>query len=367
VSVSLKNCFVANGNYGICLFLGAPGLGGILSFDDCIIQGAGVYGGLCLWGKSADSYAAKFNNCLWQYCNSAIVFQASKGNILGGVQFTNCTINETDNQAIVKRDATYGQIPGVANITGNVTVNCPYGAQSSFGPGNNVTVQVTEKKLKPPMITSVLPDKGTPYIKVNKYTAGDAINISALAYDPDIGMTSGAGISKVDFALMRSSNAVAAPVASYSDVSAPYAWPITTSAKCPRGIYMIRITAYSNDGSYTVAMVPISIYNTVDGTGPYVTNTGIEFNHETMNFVPEKDFLVRTASQGFMVYSPFARDGRIVISDLSGRQVTLAQTVKGNSWNNIGAPNKLSNNVYFVQTVDGKGNNRIVKKVIIAK
>jgi hypothetical protein len=68
-----------------------------------------------------------------------------------------------------------------------------------------------------------------------------------------------------------------------------------------------------------------------------------------------------------MVYSPFATDSRIVISDLSGRQVTLAQIVKSNSWNNIVAQNKLSNNVYFVQATDEKGNNNLVKKAMIVK
>jgi hypothetical protein len=130
---------------------------------------------------------------------------------------------------------------------------------------------------------------------------------------------------------------------------------------------MIRITAYSGDGSYTVAVVPINIYNTMDGTGPYVNPTGIEPNHEAYKLIPEKDFLVRNTSQGFMVYSPFATDSKIMISDLSGRQITLAQTVKAKSWNNIGAQNKLSNSVYFIQTTEGKGNNSLVKKAMIAK
>jgi hypothetical protein len=105
----------------------------------------------------------------------------------------------------------------------------------------------------------------------------------------------------------------------------------------------------------------------MDGVGPYVNATGIEPSYEAVNFIPQQDFIVRAASQGFMVYSPFSTDSRIVISDLSGRQVTLAQTVKAKSWNNIGVQNKLSNSVYFIQTTDGKGNNNIVKKVMIAK
>jgi hypothetical protein len=130
---------------------------------------------------------------------------------------------------------------------------------------------------------------------------------------------------------------------------------------------MIRITAYSQDGSFSEFVIPISIFNTIDGSGPYITGTGIEPRREAVNFIPEQDFIVRTASRGFMVYSPFSADSRIVISDLSGRQVTLAQTAKGKSWNNIGAQNKLSNNVYFIQTIDKKGNNSIVTKVMIAK
>jgi hypothetical protein len=116
-----------------------------------------------------------------------------------------------------------------------------------------------------------------------------------------------------------------------------------------------------------VAVVPISIYSTVDGSGPYITDSGIEYNHETINIIPEKDFLVRNTSQGFMVYSPFATDSKIVISDLSGRQVTLAQTARGQLWNKVSTQSKLSNSVYFVQVTDSKGNNSFVKKTMIAK
>jgi hypothetical protein len=202
-----------------------------------------------------------------------------------------------------------------------------------------------------------MPDKGNPD-KVTFFNAGDAINISAVAYDPDNGTTSGAGISKVDFALWRSNNGVGTAVASYSDVQAPYAWPITTTTKHERGIYLIRITAYSTDGSYTVAVVPTYLYNTA--------NVGID-NNPTYKIIPEKEVLVRNTSQGFMVYSPYGTDGRIVISDLSGRQVTLAQTAKGRSWNNIVAQNKLLSGVYFIQTSDSKRNNSIVKKGMIAR
>jgi hypothetical protein len=121
---------------------------------------------------------------------------------------------------------------------------------------------------------------------------------------------------------------------------------------------LIRITAYSADGSYTVAVVPIYLYNTA--------NVGID-NIATYKMIPEKEFLVRNTSRGFMVYSPFASDSRIVVSDLSGRQVALKETVKGRSWNNISTSNKLSNSVYFIQTADKEGNNSFVKKTMIAK
>jgi hypothetical protein len=252
------------------------------------------------------------------------------------------------------------------DITGNIKVVSPYGAKSNLCTANNVTVQFTENKSNPPKIAMVKPDKGTP-VKVTGYTAGEAISISASAYDPDIGFTDGAGIKQVDFTLWRSNNGVGTSVAANSDMSAPYTWPITTTAKCPRGTYLIRITAYSSDGSYTTDVVPIYIFNTVDGTGPYVTVSGSEINREINNVIPGKELLIRNTSAGFMIYSPFDKDSRVMISDLSGRQVTGIQAAKGKSWNNIGAQNKLSNNVYFIQAIDEKGNSSIVKKTIITK
>jgi hypothetical protein len=368
ISINFNHCFISSNRFnGICLSTSNNGMKGTTLFEDCIIESNGSQNpagyGLSVYGKSADTYLAKFTNCLWQNCVSAIGFQKNGSpTILGNLQFVNCTINEPDQQLTIKRDFSSGTF-ALANITGNLKINGPYGLSSvSLGSGANVTLQLTEQKSKPPVVTSVTPAKGNPD-KVTNFNAGDPINMSAVAYDPDIGTTSGAGISKVDFALWRGD----AAVASYSDMSAPYAWPVTTSTKCPRGIYLIRITGYSNDGSYTVAVVPIYIYNTMDGAGPYVNPTGIEPGYGAVNFIPEKDFLIRNTSQGFMVYSPFATDSRIVISDLSGRQVTLAQTAKGRSWNNIGAQNKLSNNVYFIKATDNKGNNSLVKKAMIAK
>jgi hypothetical protein len=371
VDIQIKQCYVYDGITDV--ICNDNRVKGTVSYEDCITECQINLGfldvnpnkfGYYSRGKSGiNSYLTKFTNCQWQNCNPAIGFLVySAATALGGLQFVNCTINEPNNASVIRRGEA-----AVANITGNIKVNCPYGAMSALGAGTNVTLQCTTGiKSNPPKIALVKPDKGVP-AKVINYTAGEAINISAAAYDPDIGFTDGSGIKKVDFALCRSNNAVGAAVASSSDILAPFAWPITTSTKCPRGIYMIRITAYSTDGSYTVAAVPIYIYNTVDGTGPYVTGSGIEFNHEAINFIPEKYFLVRTAFQGFRVYSPFSTDSKITISDLSGRQVTLAQTVKAKSWNNISTKNKLSKSVYFIKTSDEKGNSSIVKKAMIAK
>jgi hypothetical protein len=360
-SIEFKHCFISDG----VAFnpVKDNGIKGTVSFDDCTISNR-QYDGILVDGKSATStYLAKFSNCLLQECNPAIKFRWPYAPALGNLQFVNSTINEPDQQLTIMRDYSRGAYT-LANITGNLKINSPYGVSSaSLGTGTNVTLQFTEQKSKPPIVTAVKPDKGTKPEKVNNYNAGDAISISAVAWDPDNGTTSGAGISKVDFALWRGDSVRA----SFSDMSAPYAWPITTSTKCPRGIYLIRITAYSTDGSYTVACVPIYIYNTMDGTGPYINGPGIEINNETYNIIPEKDFLVRNTAQGFMVYFPFSTDSRIIISDLSGRQVTLAQTAKGRSWNNISTQNKLSNNVYFVQTINDKGNSNIVKKAMIAR
>jgi hypothetical protein len=369
-SMDIKHCFISTKNWSAIDLGNCPDGGpkGTVFFEDCIGESSfpsdKAGGGLGITGKSANAYLAKFTNCLWQNSNTAIKF--CKGNsgaqVLGNIQFVNCSINEPDQQFTIRRDFAGGTF-GLANITGNLKINCPYGlASASLGTGNNVTLQLTENKSKPPVINSVIPDKGNPD-KVIFFNSGAPIGVSAQAFDPDNGTTSGAGISKVDFALWRGD----AAVATFSDVAAPYAWPITLSSKCPRGIYLIRITAYSNDGSFSVAVVPIYIYNILDGTGPYVSGTGIESNYKTVNFVREKDFLIRNSSQGFMVYSPFAADSRIMISDLSGRQVSLAQTVKGQSWNNIVAQNKLLSGVYFIQTTDSKESNSIVKKVMVAK
>jgi hypothetical protein len=367
ISIDFKHCAIFEGK--VCSFViwgigDNNGVSGTVSFEDCLFGDEG-FGFNCQ--KSANSLPTKFTNCQWQNFSNAAIELTSSVNApisrAGNLQFINCTINEPKNQAVITR---VGSI-AAADITGNIKVNSPYGAQSNIGTANNVAVQFTVgSKSNPPKIALVKPDKGSP-VKVTGYTAGEAISVSAQAFDPDIGFTAGAGIKQVDFALWRSNNGVGTAVASYSDMSAPYVWPITTSTKCPRGVYLIRITAYSNDGSNTVAVVPIYIYNTIDGAGPYIAGSGIEFGNETYNIMPEKDFLIRNTSQGFMVYSPFATDSRIVISDLSGRQVTLAQTVNGKSWNNIRTQNKLSNSIYFVQATDGKGNNRIVKKAMIAK
>jgi hypothetical protein len=361
VDIQIKHCFISGrgSNAGVWLGTVKDGVKGAVSFEDCITESASQYGGLCSWGKSANSYLAKFTNCQWQNSTPAIGFLS--GGVQGGLNFVNCTINEPNNVSVVRINTSSGAA-SPANISGNIKVNCPYGALSNLGGGNNVTLQLTANKSAPPKIALVKPDKGIP-AKVIQYTAGELINISAGAYDPDIGFTDGAGIIKVDFTLWRGD----APVASYSDVAAPYAWPVTTTTKCPRGIYMIRITAYSSDGSFTVAVVPIYIFNTVDGTGPYITGSGIDLNHETLNIIPGKDFLIRNTSQGFMIYSPFATDSRITITDSFGRQVALEQTAKGKLWSNILTPNKFSNNVYFVQTIDKKGNNSIFKKMIIAR
>jgi hypothetical protein len=369
VSLEFKHCFTATssssngGGINLAVHENSP-VKGLVSFEDVISECASANGALCVRGKSANSYLTKFTNCLSQNSNPAIGFTAygMDGNLpLGGLQFVNCVINSPGNQLTIKRDFIDGAF-GVGNISGNITVNSPTGVQSQLGTGANVTLQLTEgSKTKPPVFTSVKPDKGNP-VKVTDFTAGSPINISAMAYDPDNGTTNGAGIKKVDFAVWRGE----AAVASYSDVSAPYEWPVTAT-KTYGGIYLIRITAYSGDGSYTVTCVPINIYNPAGPGVAGIPGTGIELNHEVWNGLSGKEFLVRNTSEGFLVYSPFSQDSRIVISDLSGRQVTLAQTAKGKSWNNIGAQNKLLSGVYFIQVTESKGNNSIVKKAMIAK
>jgi hypothetical protein len=380
VDIQIKNCFSSDAisDYGS----NANEVKGTVSYEDCILEGLkpngwdGVtpnnFGYYCRSKSGINTYLTKLTNLVFQNCNPAIGFITYGAKVIGGLQFVNCEINEPDYQPTITR---WASAP-VTNISGNLTVYGPNGANSQLGSGSTVTLQIKEVKTKPPVLASVKPDKGISAVtylsatipaRVLPYTVGNPIDISAVAYDPDNGTTNGAGITKVDFALWRSTNAVAAPVVSYSDLSAPYAWPITIAKSCPRGVYLLRITAYSSDGSKTVAVIPFNIFNTIDGSGPYVTGTGIELNPEAFNGVSEKDFLIRNTSQGFMVFSPFATDSRMMISDLSGRQVTLAETVKGRSWNNIGAKNKLSNSIYFVQTTEGKGNNSIVKKAMITK
>jgi hypothetical protein len=379
--VQIINCYFSDGISDI--LAKDNGEKGTISYEDCILEGLtpmafdGItpnnFGYRCIGKSAVNTYLTKFTNLLWQNCNPAIaLWKYGSATVVGGLQFVNCVINEPDYQPTIMR---WKSAP-VVNISGNLTVYGPNGANSQLGSGSTISLQIKEVKTKPPILTSVKPDKGISAVtfssatipaKVLPYTVGNTIDISVVAYDPDNGTANGAGIAKVDFALWRSNNGVAAPVVSYSDLSAPYAWPITIAKSCPRGIYLLRITAYSNDGSKTVAVIPINIFNTVDGSGPYITATGIDLNYETINFMPQNDFLIRNTSQGFMVYSPFSTDSRIVISDLSGRQVTMAQNVKGNSWNNISTKDKFSNNVYFVHVTDSKGNNSIVKKAMITK
>jgi hypothetical protein len=373
VTMELRHNFISEKNAsGIRFYRVVDGLRGSVSFDDCIVESGSSGGGLNVLSKASGSYQAKFTSCLWQFCNPAIKLYGGYATpLMGNLNFVNSTINEPDFQFTFHRDFS-GGVFGIKDVTGNIKINSPFGIQTaSIGSGTNVTLKATEQKSKPPIVESVKPDKGEP-VKVTDYSAGSAINVSAAAYDPDIGKTDGDGMKQVDFALWRGNGTVA----NFSDMSAPFAWPVTSTitAKCG-GIYLIRITAYSNDGSFTVAVVPINIYNPAgpgaDGTGvpvpPIIIPPLIQDRYETFNMTSEKDFLVRNTLKGFLVYSPFATDSRIVISDLSGRQVTLAQTAKGKSWNNIVTHKKLSNSVYFIRTIDEKGNNSIGKKAMIAK
>jgi hypothetical protein len=248
ISLNIKHCYITDGT----IIWGVPetGVNGAISFEDCII-GNGNIGFDC--SKSANRLPITFTNCKWQNFKGAVKFNGG-----GGVQFNDCTINEPDSQAVIVREGT------VANITGNLTVNGPYGAQSDFGSGNNVTAKITENKTKPPVVSSVTPSKFT------LFSWGNTIDISAEAYDPDIGIVNGSGITKVDFALWRGD----APVATISDVSAPFEGKFDKTAGYEQGIYLARITAYSQDGTNTVDVAPISLLGTPNPSGLTFTSSG---------------------------------------------------------------------------------------------
>jgi hypothetical protein len=73
----------------------------------------------------------------------------------------------------------------------------------------------------------------------------------------------GAGITKVDFALWRGE----AAIATISDAAAPYEGKFSKTTTYEQGIYLIRITAYSGDGSSTVDVVPINLLGMPNASG----------------------------------------------------------------------------------------------------
>jgi hypothetical protein len=241
VSLAFNHCYITDG----IVIYGVPetGVNGAISFEDCIIGNGGI-GFNC--SKSANRLPITFTNCKWQNFKGAT--QLSGG---GGVQFNNCTINEPDSQAVIVRTGT------LANITGAITVNGPFGALSDFGSGTNVTAKITENKTKPPIVSSVTPSK------FSIFSWGNTIDVSAEVYDPDIAMVNGSGITKVDFALWRGE----AAVATISDVSAPFEGKFNKTTGYEQGIYMMRVTAYSQDGSNTVDVSPISLLGTPNASG----------------------------------------------------------------------------------------------------
>jgi hypothetical protein len=76
-------------------------------------------------------------------------------------------------------------------------------------------------------------------------------------------MANGSGITKVDFALWRGN----AAVATISDVSAPFEAKFNKTTSYEQGIYLLRVTAYSGDGSNTVDVVPINLLGTPNASG----------------------------------------------------------------------------------------------------
>jgi hypothetical protein len=244
ISAELRHCFISG---VLSVDITANGPTGTISLDDCFLGNSPREGFLC--NKSADRLPMKFTNCQWQNCGTAAIKFSSTGS--GNLQFASCTINETDSQAIILRAGT------VANISGDIKVNSLYGALSDFGTGGNVTVQITENKSTAPVVASVTP------AKYSVFGWGNTIDVSAEAYDPDKGTANGAGITKVDFALWRGD----AAVATISDASAPFEVKFNKTTTYEQGIYLVRITASSQDGSNTVAVVPISLLGTPNSSG----------------------------------------------------------------------------------------------------
>jgi hypothetical protein len=244
VSTEFKHCFLSG---VLSIDIASNGPAGAISFDDCFFGNSPGLGFRC--NKPADRLPMKFTNCQWQNCGLGAIKFSTAGS--GNLQFVNCTINEPDSQASIFR------VGAVANITGNIKVNSPYGALSDFGTGTNVTVQMTENKSKPPVVANATP------AKYSVFGWGNTIDVSAETYDPDIGTVNGAGITKVDFALWRGDVAVA----TISDVSAPFEAKFNKTTTYEQGIYLARVTAYSGDGNNTVAVVPISVIGSPNSSG----------------------------------------------------------------------------------------------------
>jgi hypothetical protein len=260
ISAELRHCFLS-GELTIDIIANGPT--GTMSFEDCFFGNSPRSGFRC--NKIADRLPMKFTNCQWQNCGAGAIKFSSAGS--GNLQFINCTINEPDSQASILRAG------AVANITGDIKVNGPYGALSDFGTGNNITAKITENKTKLPVVTNITP------AKYSVFNWGNTIDVSAEAYDPDKGIASGAGITKVDFALWRGDVAVA----TISDVSSPFEGKFNKTTGYEQGIYLLRVTAYSQDGSNRVDVVPISLIGTPN-------SSGLTFTSSSNGIVPNNGF-----------------------------------------------------------------------------
>ncbi|MCK9413299.1 MAG: T9SS type A sorting domain-containing protein [Prolixibacteraceae bacterium] len=371
VDIKLRHCFISGSQKperrgAITFDATKDGVRGAVSIEDCIIENTitGTFGGAIFCsGKGVNSYAVNFSDCQLQNSNPVISFSAYGASgkpewpwAIGGLNFVNCTMNEPDNQKTITHDFTHGTFT-VAKITGNMTFNGPYGPQVDLGTtGANVTLNIaTNSPTKPPIVTSVIPDKGSP-AHVTDFTAGDVINISAVSYDPDIATANGSGISKVDFALWRGDGVVA----SISDASAPYEWDLATTAQYKRGIYLIRITAYSQDGSYTVAVVPVNIFE------PTLITGRVDLKSESNKKLNVKTFPNPLIERVTFEYSlPDTGETDLKIYDISGVEVKIYDfglQSKGLNNKNVDLRG-LADGIYFYRLTSGKAvqNGKIIK------
>jgi len=304
ISMVFNNCHIDsdNGKQGVALSVSSiddNGTPGTIVFNDCSFKNKTIYNTLNLSDKSALKARLTFNRCFMEQTNSigkiiglSTANTASKNAMTyGGIDFNDCTINDKYNRNFISFSDNAGTGKGIRDIKGNVVVNNPFGAKSDFGTlAQDMNLQITENKTNPPVLNITSP------LLLQKYMAGDPVNIKVTASDPDAGTSNGAGIAKVLFEIRYADNLVY----SAENLSAPFEGTINTTG-WQAGIYLIKAIAVSQDfNSRNICVrafeiipkpvIPTTIIDSIAPTKPAgLTSSAITENSFILSWIASSD------------------------------------------------------------------------------